>query len=531
MKVVILLLLAVFSILNAKSCYTVALISLPSSQNNDALLDSYVNYDESCRKMKIGDFLTVRCACFYDYKEIQRLLPAYKKKYKEAYITSTYESRFQKQEVLTIPNVEEHEIEIVKVSLKDKKNDLNITKLEKVKKKKKVKYVKKRENKLFYDKYLHNFTGQYMSSALAGKYGTASLDFKYRFGAQLSYDIGYVNEKPAISEQSQSYFEHEWRRVRVFHKGSFFDEKLFYELEYSFTGDNNYKDIFIGYQGKSKALDTRYRLKMGNIKIPFSLETYTSSKYITFMERALTDSFADNRKLGTEFILSKKVKDSRVNLFGAAFTDSLNDRDEEIKKYGYSSRLTYAQKMDKSHLFSFGGAVKYIDMNGDSLKYNQGSESNLMRDKYVSVKIKDVNKVLQTNLEFLYINDAYSLQGEYVNTAVDALKDNYNFKAYYMQGSYFIFGTGRRYKLSTSTLSKIIPNTDTSLEFAIRYSYIDLNDKDEIGGTQSDINYALNWYVTRELKCMLNYVVSQPKGTDDYDGLLSIVQARVLFAF
>jgi len=39
--------------------------------------------------------------------------------------------------------------------------------------------------------------------------------------------------------------------------------------------------------------------------------------------------------------------------------------------------------------------------------------------------------------------------------------------------------------------------------------------KDEHGSTQSDINY----------------VVSKPKGTDYYDGLLQILQIRLLFAF
>jgi len=44
-------------------------------------------------------------------------------------------------------------------------------------------------------------------------------------------------------------------------------------------------------------------------------------------------------------------------------------------------------------------------------------------------------------------------------------------------------------------------------------------------------NYGLNWYVSDELKVMLNYVIAQPKDTDEYDGLLQIVQGRVLFAF
>jgi phosphate-selective porin OprO/OprP len=75
------------------------------------------------------------------------------------------------------------------------------------------------------------------------------------------------------------------------------------------------------------------------------------------------------------------------------------------------------------------------------------------------------------------------------------------------------------------------PNKDGSVEVAFRYSYLNLNDKDEHGGMQTDYTYGLNWYISKELKVMANYIVAKPKETDEYDGLLQIVQARILFAF
>jgi phosphate-selective porin OprO/OprP len=194
-------------------------------------------------------------------------------------------------------------------------------------------------------------------------------------------------------------------------------------------------------------------------------------------------------------------------------------------------RFTYAYKFKKNHLLSVGSAFMNRSMNGESVSYKQGSESQYMNNKYVSVKIKDVDTTMKKNIEALYINDKYSLQAEYTMIDVNAKKDNYNFYAIYLQGSYFIIGNGSRYKFSNSTLVKPKLNRDGALEVAFRYSYIDLNDKDETGGTQKDYTYGVNWYYNNELKFMFNYIVAEPKGTDDYDGRLQILQARALFSF
>jgi phosphate-selective porin OprO/OprP len=381
----------------------------------------------------------------------------------------------------------------------------------------KTKYLKKRDADFSYTRYLDMFKN---------KKGEGSLDYRYEFGAQVSYDLAYINEA------EQSYRVADWRRLRVYHKGSFLDETLFYEGEYSFTGTSKYKDVYVGYQNSIKGMNTDYRVKFGNIKIPFSLEQYSSSKYITFMERSLNDVFGESRKVGAEVLLSTHLNDSRLNFFGSLYSNSIDERiDNESQKPGYSTRVTYGYKFNKNHLLSVGGSFLGQEMNGEEMKFKQGSESEWIENKYVSVKIKDVDNVAKKNLEALYIYNRYSLQAEYGNTSVHALKDDYSFSAYYVQGSYFILGNGRRYSFDTSTLSKIKPNKDTSVELAFRYSHVNLNDKDEHGGMQTDYTYALNWYITKELKLMANYIVAQPKGTDDYDGLLQVVQARVLFAF
>jgi phosphate-selective porin OprO/OprP len=559
MRYILLLLLITGLYAKSESCYTVQLTSAFNSQKNYDDLSSK-SYDESCKVMRIGKSITVRCGCFDEYRDAKATLPRFKREYKKAYITSTYKYRFgidaKENSVASLPLYKEplKEKKVLKYKAKEpqkiqyvatKSTEQVVHKTQKIdivepkkkkhkknkvkkKKKQKDKYVKKRKGVYFYDRYLKK---------LRNKDGIGKFDYRYKFGAQFSYDGAYINEA------YQSYHNTHWRRIRVYHQGSFFDKKLFYEMEYSFTGNNHYKDNFIGYQDKIKPINTTFRIKTGNIKVPFSLESYSSSKNITFMERALTDSFGISRKVGAELLLSTKFANNRINMFASYFTNSIDERrDDEIDKPGYSARLTYAHKFSKRHILSIGAGYLYQDMKYQDVKLSQDSESYFMRDDYVSTKVKQVDDQKTLNLEALYIYNKYSLQAEYARTTLDAInykkKKNpsglvspYTFDAYYIQGSYFLIGQGRKYKLSDSTLGKIKPSREGALEFALRYSYINLNDRDEEGGKQVDYNFGVNWYYNSELKFMLNYVNVNPENPEEYDGRLQIVQARALFAF
>ena len=532
------------------TCYTVQLLSRSYSESNHQQLQD-TQYDASCRVMHIGKKSTVRCGCFEKMKEAKSHRKTLLSGYPKAFIVTTYKSRFATQkpkEVLKeVVKEEDNKSSVVIVPpvvavaepVERVKPDAikKIDKPEKVLKKKakrskqeQVKVIKKRESVWFYDRYLDKLKGK----------KSRFYDYKYSFGAQLSYDLAYFDEA------DKDYFEDGWRRVRINHAGSFLDEKLFYELEYSFTGNNNFKDIYLGYKDKWHYIESDYRVKAGNIKIPFSLDSYSSSKNITFMERALTDAFSDNRQLGVELLLSKKVDKSHLNLFGALYTNSIDENiDDETLKSGYAVRGTYAYKFNKYHLLSLGAAYQSRSMEGDSIKFNQGAESKYVNKKYVSVTIKGVDSVSKANIEALYINNEYSLQAEYTHSFVDALNErtsmqNYNFYAYYLQASYFLVGVGKRYKFKTATLGKIKPKREGAVELAMRYSYINLNDttqdKKEEGGTQNDYTFALNWYVNREMKVMLNYIIAEPDvyktdPEDSYQGLYQVLQARVLFSF
>jgi phosphate-selective porin OprO/OprP len=95
-----------------------------------------------------------------------------------------------------------------------------------------------------------------------------------------------------------------------------------YSAEFNFAqGTVDYEDIFIAYDFKKVPLT----VQVGNIYPFSSLETMTSSKFTSFMERAsFTDAFAMNRRLGVGLTFSDKKTDSWILQMGL-FNQPINE--------------------------------------------------------------------------------------------------------------------------------------------------------------------------------------------------------------
>ncbi|HEX6741987.1 MAG TPA: porin [Sphingomicrobium sp.] len=98
-----------------------------------------------------------------------------------------------------------------------------------------------------------------------------------------------------------------------------------YSAEFNFAqGTVDYEDIFIAYDFKRFPLT----VQVGNIYPFSSLETMTSSKFTSFMERAsFTDAFAMNRRLGVGLTFSDKKTDQwllQLGLFNQPINEGAN---------------------------------------------------------------------------------------------------------------------------------------------------------------------------------------------------------------
>ncbi len=95
------LVLLVSMALQAKeaTCYTVQLLSTPSSEENSQKL-AKLQYDKECQVMEIGGSLTLRCGCYTSIEPAREKLASYKEAYKYAYVATSYAYRFTSKEAV-----------------------------------------------------------------------------------------------------------------------------------------------------------------------------------------------------------------------------------------------------------------------------------------------------------------------------------------------------------------------------------------------------------------------------------------------
>jgi len=559
MKYIVIVAIMTLQLLQASTsskevCHTVQLFSKSyTAEKERQILDE--SYPSECKLMHIGSILTMRCGCFETKDEAEKLSLELEPEYGETLVTSTYKYRFQtvtkkvekveKVENTQPPIVEDVAEDIVAIAtIKEQPQSAKATqKKHKKKHKKKKKHHKKKKNKKVqklsltknsvsekkeqktkvvsadklkrklmtpYDRYLRLLK----SRRAIGKY-----DYRYKFGAQFSYDIGYVDEA------NRDYDEEKVRKARVYHEGSFYDRSLFYEIEYSFL-NKEYKDVLVGYKGKVKKTD--YRVRVGNMKQPFALEQYSSSKNETFMEHSLNDAFYIDRQLGVELFGATRLQRNYMGIYLSVFSNSIDERiDGDDTHYGASTRVVYGYKFAKNNLLGVSAAFMSEQYDGETLKFKQGAESKLTYEKYASQKVKDVDLVTRKNIDLYYQYKNYAFQTAFTQVSLDSSDENPYLYSYNLEGSYFLFGSMKKYKLKEGKLVHPKIYRGGALEFAMRYTYLDLDD----GESQTDYNFGVNWYVTNELRLLCDYVISQPTNTKDYDGLLQLLQARVEIAF
>lgn len=120
-----------------------------------------------------------------------------------------------------------------------------------------------------------------------------------------------------------------------------------YSAEFNLAqGSVDYEDIFLAYDLNKSPLT----LQIGHIYPFSSLETMTSSKYTSFMERAsITDAFNYNRRLGIALTATDKKTDSWT-IQGGIFNEPINDASFQHTGWQASLRGVYSPTLGSTRL-------------------------------------------------------------------------------------------------------------------------------------------------------------------------------------
>ena len=125
-------------------------------------------------------------------------------------------------------------------------------------------------------------------------------------------------------------------------------------------------------------------------------------------------------------------------------------------------------------------------------------------------KFPGVDSTLKADAELAGVYGSFSLQSEYMHAFVRRkVAPDLDFSGWYLYGSWFPTGESRPYNLKTGSFGRIHPlHAWGAWELGLRFSSLNLSDRDIRGGQENDYTIGLNWYINPYIRFMANYILA-----------------------
>jgi phosphate-selective porin OprO and OprP len=354
------------------------------------------------------------------------------------------------------------------------------------------------------------------------KMRTADNEFQFQVGGRIMYDWGFFNEDSKfISAFGNQQDGSRFRRVRLFMAGQVYNA-VQYKWDIDVDGGASgvtFKDMYISIPH----IPIVGNFRVGHFKRPASLDSVNSSKYLTFIERSLTNTFFKTRNVGFAFF--NQHLDQRLTWF-TFLNKTTGERPPDLRADGdwnVTSRLTglpYLSEDGKDWLhlgvsYSYEAAL-------NNLERFRGARDTEITSTFLDTGTIDVEKSHIVGLEGALNLDQFGVQGEYVTSYVDRKgRQQGQLDAFYVQGSWYVTGEHRNYHKKSGSIGRFKPNQNFSwdkdwskgnglgaLQLAVRYAELDLNDGQAgiAGGEQQSLTLGVNWELNPMARVMYNYV-------------------------
>ncbi|MCC7008809.1 MAG: hypothetical protein IT184_08340 [Acidobacteria bacterium] len=287
------------------------------------------------------------------------------------------------------------------------------------------------------------------------------------------------------------------------------------------------KDAWVGYSGLSNTL-----IRAGNFKTPFGLETLTSSRYITFMERSLLDNFSPDRRMGVGISHWRDRWQASGGVFGPELGDTIDEIGQD-QTYSVVGRVTALPIGGETTFVHVGVAAAMMKptaaVNEDLSDANRWRvrarpETHVNRGRFIDTgNVRNVDHASLYGAELAAAAGSFSFQSEYnreVLRRTQAGLAEPTYDGWYAFASWFPTGDRRPYDRTAGEFSRIVPkSTRGALELAVRYSTMDLNDAgaNVLGGKQEIVTFGVNWYANANVRLMANYLYVKGDGNADGD--------------
>ena len=361
--------------------------------------------------------------------------------------------------------------------------------------------------------------GQVLAPADTGEEGRSvlpnifSADDHIDLFGRFQQDFAYVDDENFGTKDGS-----EVRRARLGAGGNL-AEGLDWKMEVDFAsfdgGGTAFTDAYLKFSNLPVGT-----LKVGHFKEPFSLNELTSSRFITFTERA--DTFAPSRNVGVMVSDNNENLTWQVGAFWEAGTTGNLETDNDTALTG---RVVFRPYMEDggNRLAHLGLSISLREAEGGAYGAASRGGVHLLDGAIVGGAIAADDGLTLIGIEGAIQEGPISGQFEFVQ----ADGDDDSVSSFYLQGGYFLTGESRGYKASSGAWDRVKPNTpygnngNGAWEVAARLGSIDLSEA-AADNEATTIALALNWYLTNYTRIGFDIY------TADSDALADDVMAAVI---
>jgi phosphate-selective porin OprO/OprP len=332
------------------------------------------------------------------------------------------------------------------------------------------------------------------------------------------------------------------------------------EMDFATAGRPSFMDVW----GEQTNLPIFGNVRIGHYRQPFSLDSLTSVRQLTFLERSLPfQAFVPFRRVG---VMAYDKSDSEMTTwaYGIYRTGGFNNAplgDTRFASdigddggYSFSGRAThllaYDEPSEGRYLLHIGGGYNYSRMTGSTANapfYQArvipeffvgdpaaGGATASGTPFFLDTGRLAANQYHLFGAELAGQYGAFNWQGEYMATVVDQIgAPNVFYDGAYGQIGYFLTGENRTYNRTVGALDRVIPFNDFfsldrncpvvgwgAWEIAGRVSYVNLNDSNAVStvvtaaplpavpnpGRMTSTTVGLNWFWNSYCKMQFNYI-------------------------
>ena len=283
-----------------------------------------------------------------------------------------------------------------------------------------------------------------------------------------------------------------------------------YSVEFNFAQSQvDFEDVLLAYDFK----DTPLTAQVGYFYPFSSLETMTSSKYTSFMERAgITDAFSHNRRIGAALVANDKTADKWTAQAGI-FSEEMNANDFNRTGWVFAARGVFSPTLGTTRLH-LGANFEHRDnrREAQSRNYQLRPTTQLTDQRFISTGALSAAGDNIVGVEAAAIFKQFHVAGEAQKVWVHgtytpaeqaaklldlesnttpngtALNGNPSFWGGYLEAGFYLTGETRAYKGGSFSRVKVLKPFNQggwgAIQLNGRVDYVDLSD-DVDGGSSS----------------------------------------------